>query len=150
MIDSYPIKNKWYFLADDDQDDREIFVEAVAEVDPQITVKTFINGFELMQELRILVQLPNLIFLDLNMPVKNGRECIEEIKQIAKLRSIPVAIYSTSLSHKEVNEDWTHSVKCFIRKPNTYSSLKDIIAKIATHDFSLTGNAVDEKVLFNI
>jgi len=84
-------------LADDDEDDRMFFGEALEELALQVKVSLFKNGQELLDFLNLPnTVLPNLVFLDLNMPVKNGWECLREIRKNTKLKDLSVAIYSTS------------------------------------------------------
>jgi CheY-like chemotaxis protein len=87
-------------FVDDDADDHFIFKKTLKEmgVSPELTILD--NGEKLMEYLsKNLKQLPNVIFLDLNMPRKNGSECLTEIKHNKKLKDIPVIIYSTSFHH---------------------------------------------------
>lgn len=84
-------------LADDDKDDRFFFSKAINQLPhiPELEVVT--DGEELMSYLKSRhANLPDVIFLDINMPRKNGIECLNEIKQHEKLKHIPVIIYSTS------------------------------------------------------
>lgn len=81
-------------LADDDTDDCLFFKDALEELALSVTLTTVRDGVELMRHLSTQV-LPDVIFLDLNMPRKNGYECLTEIKLNAKLATIPVVVYST-------------------------------------------------------
>ena len=91
-------------LADDDNDDRYFFAKALNQLPVAHTLQTVADGDELMTWLsKHSTQLPDVLFLDLNMPCKNGRECLEEIKQHEKLKFIPVVIYSTALSDESAD-----------------------------------------------
>ena len=82
------------FLADDDTDDRMLFTEALVELPFDLKVQTFDNGVDLMSSLLDdNLSLPDVIFLDLNMPLMNGEECLEDIRREAKLVQIPIIIY---------------------------------------------------------
>jgi CheY-like chemotaxis protein len=84
-------------IADDDEDDRLLFCEAVKEIEPSAECFTAINGEDALEKLRSgLQQLPDYIFLDLNMPRMNGFRCFEELKQDDKLKDMPVVIFSTT------------------------------------------------------
>ena len=84
-------------LADDDEDDRLLFTDAFDELKINTVVNTFNNGQLLMDHLNNPESvLPHIIFLDLNMPIKNGMECLAEIKQNDRFKDIAIAIYSTS------------------------------------------------------
>ena len=91
--------NKEYsyiILADDDEDDRLFFTDAFSELKIKTKVDTFKDGVELMNYLNDPEAiLPNVLFLDLNMPKKNGIECLHEIKSDDRFKDIAIAIYST-------------------------------------------------------
>ncbi|WP_370003630.1 response regulator, partial [Winogradskyella sp.] len=92
-------------LADDDADDRLFFEEAFEELKIKSIVSTFNDGDVLMDFLnKEESNLPDLLFLDLNMPRKSGMECLEEIKADPKFNSIAIAIYSTSASDEDVEK----------------------------------------------
>lgn len=90
---------KWHILlADDDKDDRFFFEEALKNLTDGVRFTTVGNGDELIKLLSSYSgPLPDVLFLDLNMPRKNGIECLSEIKRDKKLKDIPVIIYSTAL-----------------------------------------------------
>jgi CheY-like chemotaxis protein len=91
-------------LADDDNDDRFFFAKALKTVTIETQLTTVDDGKKLMLHLlKNAGNLPHVLFLDLNMPLKNGSECLEEIKSNEKLKHLPVVIYSTSL-HEDVAE----------------------------------------------
>ena len=118
-------------LADDDDDDRLFFKEAIEEVTAKTVVTTVKDGVELMNVLAQLdVHLPNLVFLDLNMPRKNGMECLTEIRRNNKLKNLTVAIYSTSAFDKDIEETFNRGANMYIRKPNDFDTLKNILAKV--------------------
>ncbi|NOT76346.1 MAG: response regulator [Cyclobacteriaceae bacterium] len=123
-------------LADDDEDDRELFFRAMSEVDPSVKVTAVLNGDMLMRDLAGMTNLPQLIFLDLNMPLKNGLECLAEIKQNPVFGKVPILIYSTSISPSEVEKAWSLGALCFVRKPDSYQKLKEIISRMINMDLS--------------
>jgi CheY-like chemotaxis protein len=135
-------------LADDDIDDRELFAEAIKEVDPEIRVEMVEDGDALMHLLTETKKIPDLIFLDLNMPKKNGRECLSEIKSDSALKKIPIVIYSTSIRKNDAGQSWAKDTYCMVRKPDSYAVLIEIIKKIINHDFAKTDLNTD-KFLFN-
>src|SRR6478672_4937519 len=106
-------------LADDDPDDRELFTEAAESHD--VSVESVPNGIELMQTLIHAAALPDFILLDLNMPEKGGKECLHEIRQYNKFDSVPVIIYSTSSSKKDIEDTFSMGANLYITKPNSFS-----------------------------
>jgi CheY-like chemotaxis protein len=124
-------------LADDDKDDRFFFNLAVTEVDTGSTLATVPNGEQLILTLSETTDnLPNIVFLDLNMPRKNGFICLDEIRKDPKLQQLFVAIYTTSNSPKDVSEAFEKGANLFVNKPNGYDDLKVIVAKILGLDLS--------------
>jgi len=118
-------------LADDDEDDRFLFNEAIHEIDIRTKLSLFNHGQELMDYLNLpKVVLPNLIFLDLNMPIKNGMQCLTEIRQNPALRDIAIAIYSTSSSEKDIEDTFLNGANIYINKPNNFTKLQEVIEKV--------------------
>lgn len=115
-------------LADDDTDDCIFFKQALEELPFPTHLTTVHHGEQLMQLiLSEKYELPNVIFLDLNMPRKNGFECLEEIKHSEKLKMLPIIIYSTSFEQGVVNLLYKNGAQYFIRKPSEFSQFKKII-----------------------
>ncbi|MEC5166393.1 CheY-like chemotaxis protein [Flavobacterium sp. PL11] len=120
-------------LADDDEDDRLFFTDAFDELKINTKVSTFKDGVELMNYLNDEDSiLPNVLFLDLNMPKKNGVECLLEIKKNAKLNDIAIAIYSTSSSEEHIEETFVNGANIYIKKPNNFENLKKILSEVVT------------------
>lgn len=120
-------------LADDDQDDRLFFTDAFEELKIKTKVSTFNDGVELMNYLNNADSiLPNVLFLDLNMPKKNGVECLSEIKKNEKFNDIAIAIYSTSSSEEHIEETFVYGANIYIKKPNDFETLKKILSEVVT------------------
>ncbi len=103
-------------LADDDKDDCELFKEILEELPFNTALTTFHNGEHLMQMLhKKSTELPHAIFLDINMPRKNGFECLTEIKSNEKLMHIPVIIYSTSYEQEVADLMYKNGAQFYIR-----------------------------------
>jgi CheY-like chemotaxis protein len=120
-------------LADDDEDDRLFFTDAFDELKINTKVSTFNDGVELMDYLNHEDSiLPNVLFLDLNMPKKNGVECLLEIKKNEKLSDIAIAIYSTSSSEEHIEETFINGANIYIKKPNDFEDLKKILSEVVT------------------
>lgn len=117
-------------LADDDEDDCMFFKEALEELSLCATLKTVNNGVELMNFLENnLLNLPQMLFLDLNMPRKSGAECLSEIKQNEKFKHLPVIIYSTSSNIDVMDQLYGEGAHYYIRKPADFSNLKSVIRR---------------------
>jgi CheY-like chemotaxis protein len=124
-------------LADDDDDDREFFSEVINELAPNVKINSVKDGAALMKFIsEVESALPDIIFLDLNMPCKNGRECLQEIKRNHRLRHIPVIIYSTSSNVKDIENAYNEGADLYVTKPNTFNELKRIAKKVLTIDWS--------------
>jgi len=120
-------------LADDDEDDRLFFREAFEEIKIKTKVKTVNDGVELMNHLtKNGNELPHILFLDLNMPRKNGMDCLTEIKQSDNLKDIPVVIYSTSASDEDIENTFVKGANVYIKKPSDFSTLKKILEEVIT------------------
>src|ERR1044071_455541 len=108
-------------LADDDEDDRALFTDALHELNSNVKLTTAKNGVDLMRLLESWKgSLPDVIFLDLNMPLKNGFECLDEIKAEDRLRELPVVILSTSSQKETMDMLLKKQASMYIKKPGTY------------------------------
>lgn len=116
-------------LADDDEGDRLIFGEAMGELELNLKVQTVNNGMQLIEHLTKSTILPHLVFLDLNMPRKNGLECLKEIRNNDRFAAISIAIYSTSASEKDIEETFLNGANVYIKKPNNFATLKQLLHK---------------------
>jgi CheY-like chemotaxis protein len=114
--------------ADDDLDDCIFLSDAFRLLDPSITCITVSNGRQAIEQLNVTRQLPDYIFLDINMPVMSGKECLLELKKNEKFRDIPVVIYSTSADPAEINF-YHRSGVIFLRKPNSFNKLCRILSE---------------------
>ena len=120
-------------LADDDEDDREFFSDAFKDLKMQTKVNLFNDGLQLMQYLLMPdAILPNILFLDLNMPFKSGIECLHEIKSNDNLKNIAIAIYSTSASDEDVEATFVSGANIYIKKPSNFDALKKILKEVIT------------------
>jgi CheY-like chemotaxis protein len=116
------------FLADDDIIDRQLFKEALEELPVSAKLTTFENGELLMERLtKKESKIPDVLFLDLNMPRKNGYVTLGEIKRNNELDSLPVIIFSSAFEKNQVNQVFRDAAHYYIRKPNDFSELKKII-----------------------
>ena len=95
--------HKILMIVDDDKDDRFFFRSAIRKKNPSYECIEAVNGADALKQLRQLTVLPDFIFLDLNMPKMDGRECLKELKKDKALQKIPVIIYSTSEYKVDIN-----------------------------------------------
>jgi CheY-like chemotaxis protein len=127
------IKHLDILLADDDTDDCAFFEEALAALPISTKFTAVHDGEKLMQLLnKEAIKLPHILFLDLNMPRKNGFECLSEIKLNKKLKNLPVVIFSTSYEQQVVNLLYQNGAHYFIRKPSAFGQFKKIILYVLT------------------
>src|SRR6478609_5560847 len=120
-------------LADDDEDDRLFFTDAFDELKISTKVQTCNDGVELMNYLnKDDSVLPHVLFLDLNMPMKNGIECLHEIKADKRFDDIIIAIYSTSSSEEHIEETFICGANIYIKKPSDFSELKRVLSYVVT------------------
>ena len=118
-------------LADDDESDRTNFTEALEESRIKTVVYAVKDGVELMEFLtREDTPVPHILFLDLNMPMKNGLTCLKEIRSIEKLKDVAVAIYSTSSYEKDIEETFHYGANVYIKKPTDFDTLKKVLHKV--------------------
>lgn len=113
---------KRILLADDDEDDIILFREAVDELDHDLTLAVAEDGQELMSKLSEDPK-PDIIFLDLNMPRKNGLECLAEIRSNPLLDKTAVVIYSTSSRKKDIDDTRNLGANIYFIKPSSYETL---------------------------
>jgi CheY-like chemotaxis protein len=120
-------------LADDDEDDRLFFTDAFSEIKINTKVTTYNDGVELMDYLNSNPSLlPDILFLDLNMPRKSGKECLIEIRDNVKFQDIAIAIYSTSSSEEDIEETFVQGANIYIKKPSDFALLKKVLSDVVT------------------
>lgn len=126
-------------LVDDDKDDCFLFGEAIDELNIDVDVGVDVDlsmisdSSELIQSLKNgTVDLPDALFLDLNMPKKNGLECLTEIKSHPKLQHLVVIIFSTSYDPGIASQLYETGATFYICKPSDFSSLKKLISEVLT------------------
>lgn len=114
---------------DDDLEDCEFFCDAIKEIDSSIVVMKARNGSDALHLLGNHLLLPDFIFLDINMPMMDGRECLLEIKKNPKLQRIPVVMYSTTNNKNEIQE-YKNMGANFLVKPSHFFKLVKSLAFI--------------------
>lgn len=122
-------------LVDDDRDDQEIFRSACAIVDESVEVVGFENGEQALRSIPGMPSLPDLIFLDINMPRLNGIEVLRELKHSSRLAAVPVVIYSTSFDSRVKERCSNLGAIEIMEKPSCFdtlcSKLKSVLHTVA-------------------
>ena len=117
-------------LVDDDKDDQAIFKQAFDDLYSGNDLLLFGDGYAALAHLNITDIIPDIIFLDLNMPRLNGWELLEQIRKSQRYKFVTVAIYSTSSLESDIEKALTHGANVFITKPSSYPKLREIIGKV--------------------
>jgi DNA-binding NtrC family response regulator len=118
------------FYADDDPEDCELFTEAIQKIDPELKTIIAKDGRAAMAFLEETRELPAYIFLDINMPLVNGKKCLIEIKKNKRLKGIPVIMYSTTSDTNEIQEYYKLGAHDFLIKPADFGILCDSLESI--------------------
>jgi CheY-like chemotaxis protein len=140
--------NLLIFLADDDEDDRLIFSEAVSEIDPSIKLVEAADGMKLLQLLSTAEKLPDVIFLDLNMPLKNGKDTLKSIRADKRFQSIPVVMYSTSTNPADIEESFNAGGSLYLEKPYSMCGMVNNLKAILNSNWTLRLKEVNRKNYF--
>jgi CheY-like chemotaxis protein len=119
-----------FLIADDDEDDIELFEKALQAIDPFIEFDFAGDGKALIEKLQTGKVEPHVIFIDVNMPVMNGWECLHLLKRHEVLADIPVIIYSTSSSASYGKKAVSSGALGFYEKPTSFLDLKDFLELI--------------------
>jgi CheY-like chemotaxis protein len=136
------------YLADDDADDRMFFKDALKQlpIPTQLTLSN--DGLELMCNLETVI--PDVIFLDLNMPRKNGFQCLEEIRSTPNLKDIPIVIFSTTANEDAVNKTYQLGANYYICKPHSFELLVKAIETVLTLEILLKSQPPKENFILTI
>jgi len=131
-------KNMKILLTDDDEDDRDFFAEALEDLDLDYPVEFCKNGVELLDRLNdSSLSVPDIIFLDLNMPILSGFETLQQIREDANFKDIPViAIYSTSATVDGIKSTFGLGANAYVVKPIAFSDLKKLLKKVIEMDWN--------------
>ena len=139
--------NKRILVIDDDNDDRELFSEALASVDPVIVCDQATDGAEALKRLSTReIDKPDIIFLDINMPVMNGWQFLSKLKSEDQYKNIPVIVYTTSSNQKDKLIADNLGALCFITKPHAFGRLKNMLGIVVMHVNSKEYKRICEEV----
>ena len=119
------MENRTCYLIDDDDEDRQAFRTALNHLDEPFHLITAVNGAEALETLSHQQDFtPDYIFLDLHMPIVDGKHCLSEIKKIKRLKDIPVAMYTTSNSPKDMDDFRKLGAVAYINKSHSLPLLQ--------------------------
>ncbi len=134
-------------IAEDDEDDYLLTMEALKEAGVDTQIKWVKDGEELMDYLepaevgvsikKIRAELPSLILLDLNMPRKDGREVLDELKKNITLRKIPIVVLTTSKADTDINRAYDLGVNSYIQKPVRFNEFVEVIKVLSNYWFNI-------------
>ncbi|MBS1623688.1 MAG: response regulator [Bacteroidetes bacterium] len=114
-------------LVDDDPEDATLFSIALQSVDSTAAFTHAPNGEAALSLLFATQEIPDFIFLDINMPGMNGKECLHEIKKLPLLSQVPVVMHSTSNHYQDIEDTRALGAACYMVKPMMYTDLEDMI-----------------------
>lgn len=125
------------YLADDDDDDRTMFSEALYEVDSSVVLTQAEDGKQLLEILNDNpVPLPEIIVLDINMPKVDGFQCLEQIKQDEILKKLPIVMLSTSSDPDTIDKALELGATAYAVKPSSFDGLKTLIKNVLQMDWN--------------
>ena len=127
-MDSNSTQSFHIMMVDDDQDDALLFTYAMETLTTPYRFSIRHDGINLLNV--IATERPNIVFLDLNMPTKNGYECLREIRSNANFDNIPVVIYSTSASRNEIDKCFKQGADKYVIKPFTIAAISTMINQL--------------------
>jgi two-component system response regulator len=139
------VSNKFFILiAEDDADDQFILEAAFKECGYKDEIRFVQNGVELLHVLQDLniqkmvdKKFPGLILLDLNMPKKDGREALKEIKENPDLKKIPVVVFTTTKNENEIKRCYELGANTYVVKPGSFDELVKVIQQIRSYWFNI-------------
>jgi CheY-like chemotaxis protein len=125
---SKPVK---VMLADDDSEDQELFQDALQRTGANTELTVVSNGQELVDNLKDPRQEnPDIIFLDINMPIKDGKQALKEIKKDQELKEIPAVMLSTSNDPREIKDAFDSGAALYVIKPHSFKNFVLLLKKV--------------------
>jgi len=131
---------KKILMAEDDDEDVDLFKDVLTDLAVDVNLEVAVNGIELMKMLEDAVVLPELIFLDLNMPFKNGMLCLEEIKTNHRWKNINVVMLSTSSQEDQIKAAYEKGADFYMIKATSYTDFKNSVADCLQKNWQSTKN----------
>lgn len=140
------LKLRNVFLAEDDEDDRYFFRQVIGEINPEINLELVGDGRQLLDLLQHFC--PDLLFLDLEMPYKNGLECLQEIRAKESLRELPVIVFSSTNRPANIQTAYEMGADLFLLKSASMSEYKASLQAVLNLDWDHP-RAIREQYLIN-
>ncbi|MGK2861628.1 MAG: response regulator [Chitinophagaceae bacterium] len=134
-------------LVDDDREDQVLFAEAIAQLTMPIDLKILNNGIELMQLLHSDAPFPDMVFLDLQMPMMDGEECLTDIRQEKQFETIPILIYSTGYDVSRIDRLFALGANFFLQKPLSFN---DLVSSLERYIVSALRNGYEGEAVYRI
>jgi DNA-binding response OmpR family regulator len=116
------------WLADDDEDDRQFFEQALSKIDVPFDLKIFTDGEQFLKHFNNSQESPDYVFLDINMPLVNGLECLRAIKCSQPDHPFPIIILSTAFSDSMISQCYSNQASLYVKKPNRFAELVNMIS----------------------
>lgn len=134
---------KYVYIADDDEDDRSFLSDAILEIEPTVQLKEALDGCHLLDILTGLsAPLPDIIFLDINMPKMDGFQCLEQIRKAeGALKDVKIIMFSTSSDPDNIERALLLGADFYAVKPNSYNLLKSFLLDVLKADWHTAGNS---------
>jgi CheY-like chemotaxis protein len=120
-------------LADDERNDHDFFRDALRDIHHSIRLSVVDDGAELL--LTLQHYLPDMLFLDLDMPIKNGLECLREIRNNPTTEDLPVVVFSSTTRSVNIDTAYAMGADLFFIKPSTFSDLKSALLALLSLDW---------------
>lgn len=121
-------------FVDDDTEESYLFNEALEHAHLNINLSRANDGNDLIHYL-MNQPTPDLVFMDINMPYKDGLEALTEIRSNPKFKSLPLIIYSTTKNEQSINACYEKGADMFVIKPDDFDELQQVVKKVLTHDW---------------
>jgi CheY-like chemotaxis protein len=131
------LQTKKIVIADDDADDCLLFQDVLEDLNIKTDLVIIANGRQLLDYLFEKEDMPELIFLDMNMPLIDGMEALIEIRKCARLQNVPIVIFSTSSHNQIVIDVYKAGANLFIRKPDSFEKMRKILNDVFSQDLTI-------------
>jgi CheY-like chemotaxis protein len=128
------VKIKRIILAEENANDADIFTDSLTNINKQVDVEVFNNGHSLLEALNNITDFPDIVFLDLNMPMKNDFQFLEKIKETQLWKNVKIVILSSSSHPELIKTSYNLGADVPLTEPINYEDLKKTLAKLLQLD----------------